>query len=465
MATKSFKKQKYTHGFRMPDTSVYRSEKGLTEEIVLNISNLKDEPSWMKEFRLKSLKVFNMKKMPPWGPDLSGLDFNNIRYFIRPSDKKEKSWKKVPKYIKETFERIGIPEAEKKLFAGVGAQYDSEVIYHSLQKDLEKQGVIFLDTDTALKKYPEMFKEYFGKIIPLGDNKFAALNSAVWSGGSFIYVPKGVKIKKPLQAYFRINSPNMGQFERTLIIADEGSEIHYVEGCTAPTYTTASLHSAVVEIYVKKGAKVRYTTIQNWSGNVYNLVTKRMRIEEDGLGEWIDCNLGSKVTMKYPSCYLMGRGAKGEILSMAYAGKGQNQDAGGKIIHCAPDTSGRIISKSISQYGGRASYRGLIKVNSGAKRARSKVVCDALILDSKSRSDTYPKMDILEKDSKIEHEATVSKIGDQQLFYLMSKGLSQEEAETMIVTGFISSIVKELPLEYAVEMNKLIELQMEGSIG
>jgi len=465
MATKTFKKNKYQFGFNMPDTSTFRSKKGLSAEIVSEISDLKKEDEWMRNFRQKSLKIFSKKKMPPWGADLSGINFSDIHYFIRPGDRAERSWDDVPPYIKETFDKIGIPQAEKKMLAGVGAQYDSEVIYHSLKKDLEKQGVIFLDTDTAYRQYPELFKEYFGKIIPPGDNKFAALNSAVWSGGSFIYVPKGVKVKKPLQAYFRINAANMGQFERTLIIADEGSEIHYVEGCTAPVYTTDSLHSAVVEIYVKKNARVRYTTIQNWSSNVYNLVTKRMRVEEGGFGEWVDCNLGSKVTMKYPSCYLMGPGAKGEILSMAYAGKGQNQDAGGKIIHCAPNTTGRITSKSISQSGGRTSYRGLIETKKGAKGSRSKVVCDALLLDDESRSDTYPKMNILEKDSRIEHEATVSKIGDQQLFYLMSKGLTEEEAETMIINGFISPIVKELPLEYALEMNRLIKLQMEGSIG
>ena len=458
-------KQNYKYGFAMPENFVFRTRKGIDEDIVKEISWHKGEPEWMTEFRVKSYREFVKKPMPAWGADLSGIDFDDIYYYIKPTDKKARSWDDLPPEIKETYDRIGVPEAEKKFLAGVGAQYDSEVIYHSIVKKLEDKGVVFLDMDTALKEYPDLVKEYFGSVIPPQDNKFAALNSAVWSGGSFIYVPKGVKVDMPLQAYFRINAANMGQFERTLIIADEGSFVHYVEGCTAPIYTTDSLHAAVVEIIVKKGARVRYTTIQNWSGNVYNLVTKRMRVEEEAVGEWIDCNLGSKITMKYPSCYLVGRKARGEILSIAYAGKGQHQDAGGKMIHAAPETSSKITSKSISQGGGRASYRGLLQVYKGAVKSKSKVVCDALILDSKSRSDTYPDMKIDESDVNIEHEATVSKIGEKQIFYLMSRGLTEAEAESLIVNGFIEPIVKELPLEYAVEMNRLIELQMEGSVG
>ncbi|HLD11577.1 MAG TPA: Fe-S cluster assembly protein SufB, partial [Patescibacteria group bacterium] len=405
------------------------------------------------------------KPMPTWGADLSSISFDDIYYYVKPSEKKSRNWNDVPKDIKRTFDRIGIPEAEKKFLAGVGAQYDSEVVYHQLKEMWEKKGVIFCDTDTGLKKYPDIFKRYFGTIIPPHDNKFSALNSAVWSGGSFVYVPKGVHVDIPLQAYFRINAKNMGQFERTLIIADEGSTVHYVEGCTAPIYTTDSLHAAVVEIIVKKGARVRYTTIQNWSKNVYNLVTKRAVAYEDATMEWVDGNLGSRITMKYPSVYLVGRGAHGEVLSIAFAGEGQHQDAGGKIIHRASDTSSKITSKSISKKTGRASYRGLLKVVQGAKRVKSKVVCDALLLDEQARTDTYPYMEIDESQVDIGHEATVSKIGEEQLFYLMSRGLSADEAVTMIVSGFIEPIVKELPLEYAVELNRLIQLEMEGSVG
>ena len=403
--------------------------------------------------------------MPNWGADLSGIDFDNLYYYISPTEKKSRRWEDVPADIKDTYDKIGIPEAEKKYLAGVGAQYDSEVIYHSLKEKWEKLGVIFVDTDTALKKYPDLFRQYFGTIIPAADNKFAALNSAVWSGGSFIYIPKGVHVDIPLQAYFRINAANMGQFERTLIIADEGSYVHYVEGCTAPIYSTDSLHSAVVEIVVKKGARVRYTTIQNWSNNVYNLVTKRMLIEEEGFGEWIDGNLGSKVTMKYPSLILNGKGARGEVLSLAFAGKGQHQDAGGKAMHLAPYTTSTITSKSVSVKGGRSSYRGMVKIIKGAKGSKSFVRCDALLLDELSRSDTYPVNIVNEQDVTLGHEASVSKIGEQQLFYLMSRGLSEVQATSLIVNGFIEPIVKELPLEYAVELNRLINLSMEGAVG
>jgi len=403
--------------------------------------------------------------MPVWGGDLSRINFDDIYYYIKPIKDKAGSWEELPKEIKETYDAIGIPEAEKKFLGGVSAQYESEVVYKSIQKTLGDKGVIFLDMDTGLREFPDLVREYFGTLIPPQDNKFSALNSAVWSGGSFIYVPKGVKVELPLQAYFRINAANMGQFERTLIIADEGSYVHYVEGCTAPVYTTDSLHSAVVEIFVKKGARVRYTTIQNWSGNVYNLVTKRMRVETEGFGEWIDGNIGSKLTMKYPSVYLMGKGARGEILSVAYAGANQHQDAGGKAIHFAPYTSSKITSKSVSADGGRTSYRGLIQVFPSAIKAKTKVICDALLIDDTSRSDTYPTMDIRHNDVQIEHEATVSKIGDEQLFYLNSRGLKKADAEAMIVNGFIEPIVKELPLEYAVELNRLIQLEMEGSVG
>jgi Fe-S cluster assembly protein SufB len=455
----------YKYGFSKPENYVFKSKKGLDEEVVKNISWHKNEPEWMRQFRLKSLSYFSKKAMPQWGADLSTIRFDDIYYYIKPTSQAVSSWNDLPAEIKDTYDKIGIPEAEKKFLAGVSAQYESEVVYKSVQSALEKQGVIFLDMDSGLREYPQLVAEYFGKVIPPLDNKFASLNSAVWSGGSFVYVPKGVHVQLPLQAYFRINAANMGQFERTLIIADEGSYVHYVEGCTAPIYSTDSLHTAVVEIIVKKGARVRYTTIQNWSTNVYNLVTKRALVEEEGTMEWVDGNLGSKITMKYPSVYLMGKKARGEVLSIAYAGSGQHQDAGGKAVHMASETTSQIISKSISKNGGRTSYRGLVEVNKGAVQCKSKVVCDALLLDEQSRSDTYPDMKIHEKRVQIEHEATVSKVGDEQLFYLQSRGIPETQAESMIVNGFIEPIVKELPLEYAVEMNRLIQLQMEGSIG
>lgn len=456
----------YQYGFHDPtDKYVFTGKKGLNAEVVAQISEMKNEPAWMRDFRLKSYEIFEQKPTPQWGGNLNEIDYQNIHYFVRASEGQERSWEDVPDDIRKTYDRLGIPEAEKKFLSGVKAQYESEVVYGSLQEDLAKQGVIFTDTDSALKDHPELFREYFGKIIPPDDNKFSALNSAVWSGGSFVYVPPGVHIEFPMQAYFRINSENMGQFERTLVIVDEGASCHYVEGCTAPTYSSNSLHSAVVEIIVKKGGRFRYTTIQNWSNNVYNLVTKRAFAYEDALMEWVDGNLGSKLTMKYPAIFLMGEGARGETLSIAFAGKGQHQDAGAKMVHCAPNTSSRIISKSISKDGGRSSYRGLVKVDPGAHGCKSNVVCDALLLDPESRSDTYPYIEIEEDDVAIEHEASVSKIGEEQLFYLMSRGLSEAEASSMIVTGFIEPLVKELPMEYAVEMNRLIELQMEGSIG
>ncbi len=455
----------YQYGFTDPDISVFKTEKGLNEGVVRQISTIKNEPEWMLEFRLKALKHYMQRPMPNWGADISDLDLENIIYYVRPSDMSSKSWDDVPENIKDTFDKLGIPEAEQKFLAGVGAQYESEMVYHSIQEHLEKQGVIFLSIEDGLRQHPDLFKEYFGTVIPIEDNKFAALNSAVWSGGSFVYVPKGVKVDLPLQAYFRLNIANIGQFERTLIIADEGAQVHYVEGCTAPSYTTDSLHSGVIEIVVKKNARVRYSTIQNWSTNVYNLVTQRSKVAEGGTMEWVDCNLGSKVTMKYPSCYLMGDKAHGEILSVAFATDGQHQDTGGKIIHMAPNTSSKIISKSISRGTGRASYRGLLKVHKGATNSRSSVVCDALLLNPKSRSDTYPYIEIDEQDVSIGHEASVSKVGEEQLFYLMSRGLSEEEATTMVVSGFIEPLVKELPMEYAVEMNRLIQLQMEGSVG
>ncbi len=455
----------YPLGFHEPEKYVFKSEKGLSEKVVENISWHKREPDWMRKFRLDALKIFYSKPIPTWGGDLGKIKFDDIYYYIKPITKKASTWETLPEEIKRTYDRIGIPDAEKKYLGGVSAQYESETVYNSIQKTLSKKGIIFLDMDSGLRQYPDLVKEYFGTLIPPHDNKFAALNSATWSGGSFIYVPKGVRVELPLQAYFRINAANMGQFERTLIIADEGSFVHYVEGCTAPIYSTDSLHAAVVEIFVKKRARVRYTTIQNWSTNVYNLVTKRMRIEEDGVGEWIDGNLGSKLTMKYPSVYLMGKGARGEILSIAYAGPGQHQDAGGKAIHFAPYTTSKITSKSVSVGGGRTSYRGLLQVFQSARGSKSKVVCDALLIDDASRSDTYPTMDIKQNNTQIEHEATVSKIGDEQLFYLMSRGLTKADAEAMIVNGFIEPIVKELPLEYAVELNRLIQLEMEGSVG
>lgn len=455
----------YQYGFSDPDISVFKTEKGLNENVVRKISEIKKEPEWMLEFRLKALKHYMQRPIPTWGADISKLDLENIIYYVKPSEMESKSWDDVPDNIKETFNKLGIPEAEQKFLAGVGAQYESEMVYHSIQEHLEKQGVIFLSIEEGLRQHPDLFKEYFGTVIPIEDNKFSALNSAVWSGGSFVYVPKGVKVDLPLQAYFRLNVANIGQFERSLIIADEGAQVHYVEGCTAPTYTTDSFHSGVIEIIVKKNARVRYSTIQNWSTNVYNLVTQRAKVDEGGTMEWVDCNLGSKVTMKYPSCYLMGEGAHGEILSVAFAADGQHQDAGGKIIHFAPNTSSKIISKSISKGTGRSSYRGLLKVHKGAVNARSNVVCDALLLNPKSRSDTYPYIEIDEEDVTIGHEASVSKVGEEQLFYLMSRGLSEEEATTMVVSGFIEPLVKELPMEYAVEMNRLIQLQMEGSVG
>ncbi|OGG11544.1 Fe-S cluster assembly protein SufB [Candidatus Gottesmanbacteria bacterium RBG_13_45_10] len=455
----------YKYGFHEPEHYVFKSKKGLDSGIVEKISWYKKEPLWMREFRLKSLRYFWQKPLPTWGGDLSTINFDDIYYYIKPTKDKVSSWSDLPAEIKNTYDKIGIPEAEKKFLSGVSAQYESEVVYKSIKQMLQKKGVIFLDMDSGLRDYPDLVKQYFGTIIPPLDNKFAALNSAVWSGGSFVYVPPGVHVDLPLQAYFRINAANMGQFERTLIIADEGSYVHYVEGCTAPIYTTDSLHSAVVEIIVKKGARVRYTTIQNWSTNVYNLVTKRSRVDEEGIMEWVDGNLGSKLTMKYPSVYLVGRKARGEVLSIAYAGKGQHQDAGGKMIHVAPETTSQIISKSVSKAGGRTSYRGLVQVYPGAKKVKSKVVCDALLLDEASRSDTYPTMKIDQQDVQMEHEATVSKIGDEQLFYLESRGIPKTLAESMVVNGFIEPIVKELPLEYAVEMNRLIQLQMEGSVG
>jgi Fe-S cluster assembly protein SufB len=426
---------------------------------------MKAEPEWMLELRLKALQHFSERPMPDWGADLSGIDFDNIYYYIKPSRQQEDDWDDVPEYIKRTFDKLGIPEAEQKFLSGVAAQYESEVVYHSIKKELEEKGVIFLGMDEGLRQYPDLVKEYFNTIIPYNDNKFAALNTAVWSGGSFIYVPPGVQVDMPLQAYFRINAKNVGQFERTLIIVDEGAYVHYVEGCTAPIYTSDSLHSAVVEIIVKEGGRCRYTTIQNWSNNVYNLVTKRAVAYKDATMEWVDGNLGSKVTMKYPAVYLMGDGAHGEVLSIAFAGQGQHQDAGGKVVHVAPRTSSRIISKSISKGGGRASYRGLLKVHEGAGGSRSNVVCDALLLDDKSRSDTYPYIEIDEADVTIGHEASVSKVGEEQLFYLMSRGIDEQMANTLIVNGFIEPLVKELPMEYAIEMNRLIQLQMEGSIG
>jgi Fe-S cluster assembly protein SufB len=455
----------YKYGFHDPEEYFFKSGRGLNPEVVAMISEHKNEPEWMRERRLKALEYFRARPLPQWGGNLNEIDFENMYYYIRPTEKQAASWEDLPADIKNTWDRLGIPEAEKKYLAGVGAQYESEVVYHKLKQELEDQGVLFLDMDSGLREHEELVREYFGTIIPANDNKFAALNSAVWSGGSFIYVPPGVKVEMPLQAYFRINAENMGQFERTLIIVDEGAYVHYVEGCTAPIYTTDSLHSAVVEIVVKEGGRCRYTTIQNWSQNVYNLVTKRAVAYENATMEWVDGNLGSKLTMKYPSIWLMGEGAHGEVLSIAFAGEGQHQDAGGKCVHVAPKTSSVITSKSISKDGGRASYRGLLEVAKGAHGSRSKVVCDALILDEDSRTDTYPYIRIDENNVDIGHEATVSKIGEEQLFYLMSRGLSEPEAAAMIVSGFVEPITKELPLEYAVEMNRLIQLQMEGSVG
>ncbi|MEU0519143.1 Fe-S cluster assembly protein SufB [Streptosporangium sp. NPDC006007] len=456
----------YKFGWADSDDAGATARRGLSEEVVRNISALKNEPEWMLDLRLKGLRLFGKKPMPNWGADLGGIDFDNIKYFVRSTEKQATSWEELPEDIKNTYDRLGIPEAEKqRLIAGVAAQYESEVVYHKIREDLEEKGVVFVDTDTALKEHEELFKEYFGTVIPVGDNKFAALNTATWSGGSFIYVPPNVNVEIPLQAYFRINTENMGQFERTLIIVDENSYVHYVEGCTAPIYSSDSLHSAVVEIIVKKGARCRYTTIQNWSNNVYNLVTKRAVAYEGATMEWIDGNIGSKVTMKYPAVYLMGRGAKGETLSVAFAGEGQHQDAGAKMVHLAPDTSSTVISKSVARGGGRTSYRGLVQIEEGAHGSASTVKCDALLVDQISRSDTYPYVDVREDDVSMGHEATVSKVSDDQLFYLMSRGLNEDEAMAMIVRGFVEPIARELPMEYALELNRLIELQMEGAVG
>ncbi|SDJ62451.1 Fe-S cluster assembly protein SufB [Salimicrobium halophilum] len=465
MAKKAPEIEDYKYGFHDKDVSVYRTGKGLTEQIVRDISERKEEPEWMLEYRLKSLEQFYKKPMPQWGGDLSELDFDDITYYVKPSENTERSWDEVPQEIKDTFDRLGIPEAEQKYLAGVSAQYESEVVYHNMQEDLENMGVVFKDTDTALKENEDLFRQYFAKAIPNSDNKFAALNSAVWSGGSFIYVPKNTKVDTPLQAYFRINSENMGQFERTLIIADEGSSVHYVEGCTAPTYSSSSLHSAVVEIFVKKDAYCRYTTIQNWANNVYNLVTKRAVAEQNASMEWVDGNLGSKLTMKYPSVLLTGEGARGNTLSIALAGEGQHQDAGAKMHHLAPNTSSTIVSKSISKNGGKVTYRGIVQFGKKADGARSNIECDTLIMDNKSTSDTIPYNEIMNENISLEHEAKVSKVSEEQLFYLMSRGLSEEEATEMIVMGFIEPFTKELPMEYAVEMNRLIKFEMEGSIG
>ncbi|KAB8131783.1 Fe-S cluster assembly protein SufB [Gracilibacillus oryzae] len=465
MAKKAPEIGEYKYGFHDRDISIFRTEKGLTRNIVEEISRMKEEPEWMLEYRLKALEQFYKKPMPQWGGDLAELDFDEITYYVKPSERSERSWDEVPDEIKQTFDKLGIPEAEQKYLAGVSAQYESEVVYHNLKEDLENLGIVFKDTDTALKENEDLFKEYFGKVIPSSDNKFAALNSAVWSGGSFIYVPKGVKTDTPLQAYFRINSENMGQFERTLIIVDEGASVHYVEGCTAPTYTTNSLHSAVVEIFVKKDAYCRYTTIQNWANNVYNLVTKRATCDANATMEWIDGNIGSKLTMKYPAIILKGEGARGNTLSIALAGKGQHQHAGAKMHHLAPNTSSTIVSKSISKQGGKVTYLGMVHFGRKADGARSNIECDTLIMDNKSTSDTIPYNEILNENISLEHEAKVSKVSEEQLFYLMSRGLSEEEATEMIVMGFIEPFTKELPMEYAVEMNRLIKFEMEGSIG
>jgi len=455
----------YRFGWKDPEHSIFTPKKGLSEAVVEEISARKSEPDWMRKYRLKSLRHFQARPMPWWGADLSGIDFDDIYYFIRSTEKQAQSWEDLPDDIKQTWDKLGIPEAEKKYLGGVSAQYESEVVYHKIREELDSIGVIFTDMDSALRDHPDLVKEYFGTIIPANDNKFAALNSAVWSGGSFVYVPEGVHVDIPLQAYFRINQENMGQFERTLIIAEPGSYVHYVEGCSAPIYTSDSLHSAVVEIIVKPGARVRYTTIQNWSTNVYNLVTKRAAAYEDAVMEWVDGNIGSKVTMKYPSIYLLGKGARGEVLSVAFAGEGMHTDAGGKAIHAAPYTSSVVTSKSVSKGGGRTGYRGLVRVEPGAHHAKSLVRCDALILDEQSRSDTYPYVEVEEETAQLGHEATVSRVGEDQLFYLMSRGLTEAESTAMVVNGFIEPITRELPMEYAVELNRLIELQMEGAIG
>ena len=457
--------EQYQYGFKDPEKYFFKSHKGLNPEIVREISSHKNEPVWMLDFRLKALEHFLKIPMPDWGVDLSDLDMDDLFYYIKPTKQEGKTWDDVPVNIKKTFNRLGIPEAEHKFLAGVGAQYESEMVYHNIQDQLNKKGVIFLSIEEGLRLHPGLFREYFGKAVPYTDNKFAALNSAVWSGGSFVYIPPGVKVDLPLQAYFRLNSASIGQFERSIIIADEGSRVHYVEGCTAPQYSRSSLHSGVIEIFVKKNARVRYTTIQNWSTNVFNLVTQRAYVYQDATMEWVDCNLGSRATMKYPACYLLESGAHGEILSMAFAGTGQQQDSGGKMLHLAPHTTSKINSKSISRGGGRSSFRGLVHVEEKAIDSRANVACDALILDAQSRSDTYPKLDIQEKQVRVGHEASVSKIDEEQLFYLKSRGLNTDEATTMVVSGFIEPLVKELPMEYAVEMNRLIQLQMEGSVG
>ena len=457
---------RYEYGWHDQDVAGATAKRGLNEDVVREISALKNEPQWMLDLRLKGLRLFEKKPMPAWGSNLSGIDFDNIKYFVRSTEKQATSWDELPDDIKSTYDRLGIPEAEKqRLIAGVAAQYESEVVYHKIREDLEEQGVIFLDTDTGLREHEDLFREYFTSVIPVGDNKFAALNTAVWSGGSFIYVPPGVKVDIPLQAYFRINTENMGQFERTLIIVDEGAYVHYVEGCTAPIYSSDSLHSAVVEIVVKKDARCRYTTIQNWSNNVYNLVTKRAAAHQGATMEWIDGNIGSKVTMKYPAVWMLGEHAKGETLSVAFAGEGQHQDAGAKMVHAAPNTSSTIVSKSVARGGGRTSYRGLVQVLEGCHGAKSTVKCDALLVDDISRSDTYPYVDVREDDVSMGHEATVSKISEDQLFYLMSRGMTEDEAMAMIVRGFVEPIARELPMEYALELNRLIELQMEGAVG
>ena len=455
----------YRWDFRDPPTHVFKARKGLDEEIVRLISDKKEEPEWMLDFRLRALKHFEQRPMPTWGGNLDDMNLDEIYFYTKPAESESKDWDDVPEDIKQTFEKLGIPEAEQKFLAGVGAQYESEMVYHSIQEHLAEQGVLFMSIEQGLREHPDLFREHFSKIIPIEDNKFAALNSAVWSGGSFVYIPPGVKVEMPLQAYFRINEPNSGQFERTLIIVDEGAEAHYVEGCTAPMYTSDSFHSGVIEIIVNKNARFRYTTIQNWSKNMYNLVTQRAMVHENATMEWVDANLGSKLTMKYPSCYLIGERAHGEILSLAFASKGQHQDTGGKVIHFAPNTTSKITSKSISKSNGRASYRGLLKVHKGADNSKSTVVCDALLLDDESRSDTYPYIEIDAKNVTIGHEASVSKVGEEQIFYLMSRGLSADDAAGMVVSGFIEPLVKELPMEYAIEMNRLIKLQMEGSIG
>ncbi|HEX6589843.1 MAG TPA: Fe-S cluster assembly protein SufB [Longimicrobiales bacterium] len=457
----------YKYGFVTEDKPVFKAQKGLSEEVVRQISAHKGEPDWMLQFRLKALKIYEKKPMPKWGGDLAGLEetMDEIYFYLKPQEKMERSWDDVPQEIKDTFDRLGIPEAEKKVLAGVGAQYESEMVYHSLKKEWQDKGIIFDSIEDGLRNHPEIFREHFATVVPPQDNKFAALNSATWSGGSFVYIPKGVKVDTPLQAYFRVNAERMGQFERTLIIVEEGAQAQYIEGCTAPVYSTESFHSGVIEIIVKKGARFRYVTIQNWSNNMYNLVTQRALVHEDATMEWIDGNLGSKLTMKYPSCYLVGRGAHGSILSIAYAGNGQHQDTGGKVVHAAPHTTSTIVSKSISKGTGRASYRGLLKVYDGAERARSNVECDALLINETSRTDTFPYIEIEENTASVGHEASVSKVGEEQLFYLMSRGMSEEEAMAMVVRGFIEPVAKELPLEYAVELNRLIELEMEGSVG